>query len=233
MKTRLLFCIYVLFCFPLAAHAQRKEAAPIDLQSEIETAAALQKWVEADPNLSKDVRREMASFIAGYALFAPKMGMETAEQVGRICAMAQAQQYRFYPDVYLFLKAQWYVDTAHYAWNGDWLGSVEQTLVQHKIRDFSRLTERTLALLSERQLAASTRATWMVVDGEPVWDAEAGTRGVFHYDNLTLRCTAYNDSSVIYAASGDYDPLAQTFQGETGTVDWRRMGPSGGRIYAN
>lgn len=233
MKTRLIFCIGVLWWLSSAAHAQRKEAAPIDFLSETETAAALQKWVEADPNLSKDVKRDMAAFIAGYALYAPKMGTETAAQVGRICALAQAQQYRFYPDVYIFLKAQWYVDTAHYAWNGDWLASVELTLEQHKIRDFSRLTERTLALLSERQLAASTRATWMVVDGEPVWETEAGIRGVFHYDDLTLRCTAYNDSSVIYAASGDYDPLAQTFQGETGTVDWRRIGPSGGRIYAN
>lgn len=233
MKTRLIFCIGVLWWFTFAAYAQRKEAAPIDFLSEVETAAALQKWVEADPNLSKDVKRDMAAFIAGYALYAPKMGTETAAQVSRICAMAQAQQYRFYPDVYTFLKAQWYVDTAHYAWNDDWLASVELTLEQHKIRDFTRLTERTLALLSERQLAASTRATWMVVDGEPVWEMEAGIRGVFHYDDLTLRCTAYNDSSVIYAASGDYDPLAQTFQGETGMVDWRRIGSSGGNIYAN
>lgn len=233
MKTRLIFCIGLLWWLLSAAYAQRKEAAPIDFLSETETAVALQKWVEADPNLSKEAKREMAAFIAGYALYAPKMGTETAAQVSRICALAQAQQYRFYPDVYTFLKAQWYVDTAHYAWNGDWLGSVELTLEQHKIRDFSRLTERTLALLGERQLAASTRATWMVVAGEPVWDAEAGTRGVFHYDDLILRCTAYNDSSVIYAASGDYDPLAQTFQGEAGTVDWRRIGPSGGRIYAN
>ena len=240
MKTKLIFCICGLWGLLLGipagfstARAQRTAIASIDFSSETETAAALQKWVDADPNLSKDVKRDMAAFVAGYALYAPKMGAETAAQVGRICALAQAQQFRFYPDVYIFLKAQWFIDTALYAWNGDWLGSVEQTLEQHKIRDFSRLTERTLALLSERQLAASTRATWMVLAGRPVWDAEAGTRGVFHYDDLTLRCTAYNDSSVIYSASGDYDPLAQTFLGEAGTVDWRRIGPSGGRIYAN
>lgn len=215
--------------YPAAA---QQASAPFDLMSEMETAAALQKWVDADPNLSKEIRREMMVFTAGYAAYAPKMGMETAETVGRIFALAQAQQFKFYPETYTFLKAQWYIDTAHYAWNGAWLGSVEQTLLQHKIRDFSRLTERTLALLTQRQMSASTRATWMVTAGEPVWNAEAGTRGVFHYDDATLRCTAYNDSSLIRSAYGDYDPLAQTFQGTSGEVDWRRIGKDGEQIRA-
>ncbi|MDE7149987.1 MAG: hypothetical protein K2O01_06230, partial [Bacteroidales bacterium] len=215
------------------AAAQRPTSVPFDLMSEVETAAALQKWVDADPNLSKEVRREMAVFTAGYAAYAPKMALETAGAVGRICALAQAQQFKFYPEAYTFLKAQWYIDTAHYAWNLDWLGSVERTLEHHKIRDFSRLTERTLALLSEKQLAASTRANWTVASGEPVWHAEAGTQGVFHYDDMTLLCTAYNDSSIIRSARGDYDPLAQTFHGEAGTVDWRRIGQAGSQIHAD
>ncbi len=214
------------------AAAQRQASAPFDPMSEIETAAALQKWVDADPNLSKEVRREMAVFTAEYAAYAPKMGSETAERVGRICALAQAQQFKFYPEIHAFLKAQWYIDTALYAWNAAWLGSVEQTLIHHKIREFSRLTERTLALLTVRQLAASTRATWTVVSGEPVWDAEAGTRGVFHYDDAVLLCTAYNDSSIIRSARGDYDPLAQTFRGESGEVGWRRIGQTGMNVRA-
>lgn len=226
------WAITIVWALALPAAAQRPAPATFDLGSETETAVALQKWVDADPNLSKEVKREMAVFTAAYAAYAPLMAPETAGAVGRICAMAQAQQFRFYPEIHTFLKAQWYIDTALYAWNAAWLASVEQTLAHHKIRDFSRLNDRTLALLTQRQLASSTRATWTVVSGEPVWNPEAGTRGVFHYDDAVLLCTAYNDSSLIRSVSGDYDPVSQTFQGASGEVGWRRIGPAGEQIHA-
>lgn len=217
---------------PAARLGAQPASAPFDWSSETQTAVVLQQWVDTDPNLDKEIKRQMHEFAAAYALYAPKMSLETASSVDRICSLARTASLKFYPETYTFLKAQWYIDTALYAWGADWLASVEQSLQSHKIRDFSRLTDRTWALLADGQFAASTRATWEVVAGRPVWDPEAGTLGGFRFEGATLRCTAYNDSSVIHGAVGWYDPLAQTFTGEDGRVSWRRIGPSGEPIQA-
>lgn len=222
------------FCALLAVLGlwARPLSAQVVSLSESATAAGLTKWVEKDPNLSKDDRERMLNFVANYAAYAPKMGAENAEMVASICALAQDRQLRFYPDIYLFLKAQHYIDTALYAWGSDWLLSLESALKQHKTRDFSRIIERTLGLLVDKQMVASARATWTVLGGQPMWNGELGTRGAFRYEDLTLLCTAYNDSSLIYSASGYYDPISQFFYGEVGTVDWKRTGVETEGCYA-
>lgn len=111
-----------------------------------------------------------------------------------------------------------------------WLAGVEllaEGRSRNKLEDF---IETSFLALTQNVLAVTSSLKWSFTADDFTFDVKEEALLIFN--NITLRCFAKGDSSIIIGTSGSYNPAEGIWTGKGGSVNWERAGMDASVTYA-
>ncbi len=112
-----------------------------------------------------------------------------------------------------------------------WMGSLQKILMGREKRKFNDYLKTTKALFSRNILYKSLSTTWKAESDNYTIKFE-DDRPVLEFGEITLKCYAKGDSSVIHNTKGRYLPTENEWHGHGGKVTWKRAGFDENNTYA-
>ncbi|MFB6258731.1 MAG: hypothetical protein ABEH38_08560 [Flavobacteriales bacterium] len=98
-------------------------------------------------------------------------------------------------------------------------------------RKFDEFLEGSRDLFAENIVYRSRSTKWKAETDRYIFKTEQGDP-VIRFPDLTLKCYAKGDSSVIYNTQGSFYPSDDKWQGKGGKVTWERAGMDSSETYA-
>lgn len=112
----------------------------------------------------------------------------------------------------------------------EWQISLDK-LLQKSARSFTKFINTCDKLFAQNAIYLSTTTKWISSSEDYTFDFDSLPKIVF--PNLTLKCYAKGDSSVIINTKGVYYPSKGIWYGSEGRVNWTRAGISEDSVYAD
>lgn len=182
----------------------------------------LLSYMLSDPNLDKEEKEMLQSWVPAYLGYFSGLDREDKEQIADIARLGHKARLQAYPDLYRFFLAQQKMRQEHGSSHGAWLRALHKVLKRNRPRNFKSLVGRTSDLLEYGCLYKSNAAYWKVSSADFLFLDE--DEPAFLFRETDLSCRAYRDSTCIYGSSGTYYPLQDRFEGQGGKVYWTRVG---------
>lgn len=161
---------------------------------------------------------------------------QQARQVYRIFSRLQADRYRLYPDITIFIESvnQGVRNPQKAQLFKQWLNVMQDmlTLADVSRRNINQFIDFSLPFFRSGLLYASSTRNWMAEDDQFQFKLMDG-QPVIQYSTLTLTGFTEGDTLHVYNTAGQFFPLTNTWEGTTGTIRWEGTGLDPKKVYAN
>ncbi len=158
---------------------------------------------------------------------------ETKENIKSVCNLMLKRRLKAYPQFFQYLSANMgfidydHSDDSYLAWHT----SIEIMVNDKRSgKPIKQYLEASYSLLTKNILYESRATSWRSSTYDFYFEYDSVPKVIF--EDLTLICRAYQDSSVIYNTKGIYYPIENRWVGKKGRVNWSRAGFDDNMVYA-
>lgn len=211
----------------LEAQAQSREAFPHEKEEFLD--AVRDFMMDADRSKGKDLIDDH---------FTPvwkgdRISSEQREIIYKLCDRMLDERMRAFPQFkYYLLGVSNYIEAGRSEEGFRKWNEVLQELLQGRNRrKFKNFLEQSSYLFGENVLFRSRSTEWKAESDRYEFRLEEG-EPLVNFPQLTLKCFAKDDSSVIYDTKGTFYPNDGEWKGRGGKVTWERAGMDSSQTYA-
>ncbi len=164
-------------------------------------------------------------------------GIYSEDQEGTVIRLAEymvLKKFKIKPDLELYMKTLVAAKDSNSGVSeakfDDWLKN-QYKLIKSNRRSYLKVLETSLGLFENRTLYEDDSKRWHFSKTDYKFDYQA-TKVFLRLTNVDIICHGPDDSLIVRSTSGSYDILSESWTGESGIIDWERVGLSAVQAFA-
>lgn len=196
----------------------------------------IKEYYESDRNMKKETRKDFENLVQRYADTWLRQSNLQQQDLIELSNLMLKNRLRPYPNFYTFLEAQIYFDSGNQTKESyvQWINGLTSLLKNKKGKQFNVCIERSLSLLKENALYASTAVTWRSDATNFMFRSDSThTLYVLFRTPMNLTYASQKDSTTIEGTTGLYDIIEEAWYGEGGKIYWDKVGLDKNKVWAS
>lgn len=194
-----------------------------------------------DPSTTHDFIKEFEPFLLGN-----QMPESHFTKMVDACNLMVTKRLKPFPEIYSYVFSVYSFDKNKQAEASytAWHSTVDKMLDSRNLSKFKEFITVSAGLFSKRMIYSSTNYECYFRGGQYVFTYSDKDGPAIQFTNGTLSCLIlnsdlqerrkkpYEDSAVIYATNGIYDPVLEKWEGKGGKVTWEKVGLPSNETWA-